>query len=179
MAKGVEDTAFYRYTRLLALNEVGGDPARFGVAVDDFHAANAAAQDRWPDAMTALSTHDTKRSADVRARLALLSESPDAWADVCGRWMAASAGRWPGGDPDRHTQHLLFQTLVGAWPLTVERAAAYLEKATREAKVRTSCEMPPSRAAFSHSIVRSAPSSGSGFRRRSRMPSMPAQISAP
>ncbi len=117
MAKGVEDTAFYRYTRLLALNEVGGDLARFGVAVDDFHAANAAAQDRWPDAMTALSTHDTKRSADVRARLALLSEIPGPWAEACGRWMASSAHHWAGGEPDRHAQHLLFQTLVGAWPL--------------------------------------------------------------
>jgi (1->4)-alpha-D-glucan 1-alpha-D-glucosylmutase len=142
MAKGVEDTAFYRATRLLVLNEVGGDPARFGVPVDAFHEANAGAHERWPTAMTALSTHDTKRSADVRARLALLSEIPDAWADMCGRWMAASARHWPGGDPDRHTQHLLFQTLVGAWPLTVERAAAYLEKATREAKVRTSWTQP-------------------------------------
>jgi len=142
MAKGVEDTAFYRATRLLALNEVGGDPARFGVPVDAFHEANAGAHERWPTTMTALSTHDTKRSADVRARLALLSEIPDAWADVCGRWMVVSAGRWPGGDPDRHTQHLLFQTLVGAWPLTVERAVAYLDKATREAKMRTSWTDP-------------------------------------
>jgi (1->4)-alpha-D-glucan 1-alpha-D-glucosylmutase len=142
MAKGVEDTAFYRATRLLALNEVGGDPARFGVPVDAFHEANAGAHERWPTTMTALSTHDTKRSADVRARLTLLSEIPDAWADMCGLWMAASARHWPGGDPDRHTQHLLFQTLVGAWPLTVERAAAYLEKATREAKVRTSWTEP-------------------------------------
>jgi (1->4)-alpha-D-glucan 1-alpha-D-glucosylmutase len=142
MAKGVEDTAFYRATRLLALNEVGGDPARFGVPVDAFHHANAGAHERWPTTMTALSTHDTKRSADVRARLALLSEVPGAWEDACGRWMAASAADWPGGEADRHTQHLLFQTLVGAWPLTVERAAAYLEKATREAKVRTSWTEP-------------------------------------
>jgi (1->4)-alpha-D-glucan 1-alpha-D-glucosylmutase len=142
MAKGVEDTAFYRFTRFVALNEVGGDLARFGVNADEFHAANAAAQDRWPTTMTALSTHDTKRSADVRARLALLSEIPDAWAEACGRWMDASARHWPGGEPDRHAQHLLFQTLVGAWPLAVDRAVAYMTKATREAKLRTSWLAP-------------------------------------
>jgi (1->4)-alpha-D-glucan 1-alpha-D-glucosylmutase len=138
MAKGVEDTAFYRATRLLALNDVGGDLARFGIPVDAFHEANAQAQARWPTTMTTLSTHDTKRSADVRARLALLSEIPAAWEEACGRWMAGSARHWPGGDPDRHTQHLLFQTLVGAWPLTTERAVRYLDKAIREAKLRTS-----------------------------------------
>ncbi len=142
MAKGVEDTAFYRFTRFVALNEVGGDLARFGVGADEFHAANAAAQDRWPTTMTALSTHDTKRSADVRARLALLSEIPDAWAEACGRWMDASARHWPDGEPDRHAQHLLFQTLVGAWPLGVDRAVAYMTKATREAKLRTSWLAP-------------------------------------
>jgi (1->4)-alpha-D-glucan 1-alpha-D-glucosylmutase len=142
MAKGVEDTAFYRYTRLLALNDVGGDLARFGVGVAGFHAANAAAQDRWPATMTTLSTHDTKRSADVRARLALLSEIPDRWAEACGRWMATSAHHWAGGEPDRHAQHLLFQTLVGAWPLDSDRAVAYLAKATKEAKLRTSWTQP-------------------------------------
>ncbi|HET6950347.1 MAG TPA: malto-oligosyltrehalose synthase [Acidimicrobiales bacterium] len=142
MAKGVEDTALYRHTRLLALNEVGCDPARFGVGVEEFHRANATAQARWPETMTTLSTHDTKRSADVRARLALLAEMPDRWAAACGRWMAASARHWPGGDPDRHAQHLLFQTLVGAWPLPADRAVAYLEKATREAKLRTSWTEP-------------------------------------
>jgi (1->4)-alpha-D-glucan 1-alpha-D-glucosylmutase len=142
MAKGVEDTAFYRATRLVALNEVGGDPARFGVGVAAFHAANAAAHDRWPAGMTALSTHDTKRSADVRARVALLSEIPDRWAEACGRWLAASAHHWAGGEPDRHAQHLLFQTLVGAWPLDADRAVAYLAKATKEAKLRTSWTQP-------------------------------------
>jgi (1->4)-alpha-D-glucan 1-alpha-D-glucosylmutase len=142
MAKGVEDTAFYRFTRLGAQNEVGGSLDRFGVRVDEFHAANARAHDRWPATMTALSTHDTKRSADVRARLALLSEIPGAWAEACGRWMTASARHWPGGDPDRHAQHLLFQTLVGAWPLPGDRAVAYLAKATREAKLRTSWTQP-------------------------------------
>ncbi len=142
MAKGVEDTTFYRYTRLLALNEVGGDPGRFGVSVPEFHAANAAAQDKWPDTMTTLSTHDTKRSADVRARLSLLSEIPHEWASACAHWMSDSAIHWPGGDPDRHTQHLLFQTLVGAWPLSVERATDYLAKATKEAKVHTTWTEP-------------------------------------
>jgi (1->4)-alpha-D-glucan 1-alpha-D-glucosylmutase len=142
MAKGVEDTAFYRYTRLLALNEVGGDLARFGLPVDDFHQANVRGHERWPHTMTALSTHDTKRAADVRARLALLSEVPDAWADACGRWMAKSARHWDGGEPDRHTQHLLFQTLVGAWPLSEERAVAYVAKATKEAKLRTTWTEP-------------------------------------
>jgi len=142
MAKGVEDTAFYRFTRLLALNEVGGDPGVFGVPVAAFHAANARIQERWPGTLTALSTHDTKRSADVRARLALLSEIPAAWADFASRWMTASAPLWPEGAPDRPTQWLLLQTLVGAWPLDAERAVAYMAKATKEAKVRTTWTEP-------------------------------------
>ena len=144
MAKGVEDTAFYRFTRLVAQNEVGGDLVGFGTTVAAWHAANAASQARWPAAMTALSTHDTKRSADVRARLALLSEIPDRWAAACGEWMSASAGWWPGGPlaADRHAQHLLFQTLVGAWPLPADRAAEHLRKATREARLRTSWTSP-------------------------------------
>jgi (1->4)-alpha-D-glucan 1-alpha-D-glucosylmutase len=144
MAKGVEDTAFYRYTRLLTLNEVGGDPGRFGVAVADFHEANRRVQERWPATMTTLSTHDTKRSADVRARLAVLSEVPDAWSAFAGDWLDRSSHLWStsGGDPDRPTQWLLLQTLVGAWPLTPERAAAYLAKATKEAKLRTTWTEP-------------------------------------
>jgi (1->4)-alpha-D-glucan 1-alpha-D-glucosylmutase len=142
MAKGVEDTAFYRFTRLLAQNEVGGDLVRFGVGPDEFHEANLRIQEQWPATMTTLSTHDTKRSADVRARLALLSERPAGWADACGRWMAWTAERWPGGDPDRHAQHLLFQTLVGAWPLPADRAREHLAKATREAKLATSWTEP-------------------------------------
>jgi len=142
MAKGVEDTTFYRYTRLLALNEVGGDPGRFGGSVADFHAANVAAQQSWPETMTSLSTHDTKRAADVRARLCLLSEIPQEWAAACGHWMSDSAAHWPGGDPDRHTQHLLLQTLVGAWPVSVSRATEYLAKATKEAKLHTTWTEP-------------------------------------
>ena len=142
MAKGVEDTTFYRYTRLLSLNEVGGDPGRFGVSVAEFHAANATAHEKWPDSMTTLSTHDTKRSADVRARLSLLSEIPQDWAAACAHWMSDSAVHWPGGDPDRHTQHLLLQASVGAWPLSVERATDYLAKATKEAKLHTTWTEP-------------------------------------
>jgi (1->4)-alpha-D-glucan 1-alpha-D-glucosylmutase len=142
MAKGVEDTAFYRYTRLLALNEVGGDPGRFGLPLDEFHDVNAQVQARWPETMTTLSTHDTKRSADVRARLSLLSEVPGAWASACARWMEASSKLWPGGEPDRPTQYLLFQTLVGAWPIDAERAVAFMAKATKEAKVRTTWTEP-------------------------------------
>ncbi len=101
MAKGVEDTAFYRFTRLLALNEVGGDPGRFGLPLDEFHDVNVQVQATWPATMTALSTHDTKRSADVRARLALLSEVPGVWAGACERWMEASAKLWPGSTARR------------------------------------------------------------------------------
>ncbi|MDQ4037533.1 MAG: malto-oligosyltrehalose synthase, partial [Actinomycetota bacterium] len=142
MAKGVEDTTFYRYTRLLALNEVGGDPGRFGVSVAEFHFANAAAQQSWPETMTTLSTHDTKRSADVRARLCLLSEIPREWAAACAHWMSDSAVYWTGGKPDRHTQHLFLQTLLGAWPLSTDRAMQYLAKATKEAKLHTTWTEP-------------------------------------
>jgi len=143
MAKGVEDTAFYRWTRFLALNEVGGNPARFGVDVTDFHAHNAEQQREWPVGMTALSTHDTKRGEDVRARLAVLSELPAEWsAAVRGWWAAAAPYRSPAGWPDTATEYLFWQTLVGAWPLDVERASAYAEKAAREAKRHTSWTDP-------------------------------------
>lgn len=132
MAKGVEDTAFYRYLRLAALCEVGGDPSRFGVPVDEFHAACQAQQQQWPLSMTTLSTHDTKRSEDVRARLVLLSEVPEEWGQAAARWDTAHP------DLDPPTRYLIWQTLVGAWPLSAERATAYVEKATREAKAHTS-----------------------------------------
>jgi (1->4)-alpha-D-glucan 1-alpha-D-glucosylmutase len=132
MAKGVEDTAFYRYHRLVALNEVGCSPRRFGGEVAEFHRAAAARAARAPEGMTALSTHDTKRSEDVRARLSVLSEVPEEWDAAVRRWTALTA------PPDPHLAYLLFQTFVGAWPLDVERAAAYALKAAREAKLRTS-----------------------------------------
>lgn len=143
MAKSVEDTAFYRGTRLLSLNEVGGDPSVFGTTLADFHRHWQEAHERWPAAMISSSTHDTKRSEDVRARLALLSEEPErAAAALAGLSALAERHRTPqpGGEtfPDRGTEWLLLQTLVGAHPLSLERALAYAEKATREAKVMTS-----------------------------------------
>ena len=138
MAKGVEDTAFYRYLRLAALNEVGGDPGRFGVAVGEFHEACMVAQRDWPLAQTTLSTHDTKRSEDVRARLVLLSQCPTEWGEAVVRWSALGARHRSPAGPDRATELLVWQTLLGAWPISADRAAAYVEKATREAKARTS-----------------------------------------
>ena len=138
MAKGVEDTAFYRYHRLVCLNEVGGDPGEFGVSVDEFHTANAATLAAHPGAMLASSTHDNKRSEDVRARLALLTHVPERWAAAVRRWSALNRRHWLGERPDRNTEYLLYQTLVGAWPLSEERALEYMEKAVREAKRRTS-----------------------------------------
>ena len=132
MAKGVEDTAFYRYNRLVALNEVGGDPDRFGVSPAEFHDRNAGRVASWPRTMTTLSTHDTKRSEDVRARLAVLAEIPDEWAPRFRRWAAAHPL------PDRSLDLLAWQNLVGAWPISAERLAAYLGKASREAKLVTS-----------------------------------------
>jgi (1->4)-alpha-D-glucan 1-alpha-D-glucosylmutase len=141
-AKGVEDTAMYRYHRLVALNEVGGDPDRFGVSQEAFHLACARAAARWPAGMLALSTHDTKRSEDVRARLAVLSEIPEVWADAVDRWSALNERHRTGGEPDRNAEYLLYQTLVGAWPIGRERLLPYLEKAVREAKAYTSWLAP-------------------------------------
>jgi (1->4)-alpha-D-glucan 1-alpha-D-glucosylmutase len=136
MAKGVEDTAFYRWSRFVALNEVGGDPSRFGLAPGAFHAACGARLARWPGAMTALSTHDTKRGEDVRARLAVLAELPDEWAAAVGRWSAAAPV------PDPATTHLLWQTVAGTWPIERHRLRAYLTKAAREASTHTSWADP-------------------------------------
>ncbi len=138
MAKGVEDTAFYRYARLLSLNEVGADPALFGRSVDAFHARCVEARQRRPLAMLTTSTHDTKRSEDVRARISLLSEMPGAWAEAVGRWRAMNERHRRDGEPDRNIEYLVYQTLVGAWPIEPERMLAYVTKAAREAKARTS-----------------------------------------
>ncbi|MGH9039715.1 MAG: malto-oligosyltrehalose synthase [Acidimicrobiia bacterium] len=137
MAKGVEDTAFYTWTRLTPLNEVGGDPGHFGVSLDEFHRENERIQETWPATMLCTSTHDTKRSEDVRARLALLSEDPSGFVDAVAAWSAHNRRHRTGDLPDRNVEWLLYQTLVGAWPLPVDRAVAYIEKAAKEAKENT------------------------------------------
>jgi (1->4)-alpha-D-glucan 1-alpha-D-glucosylmutase len=142
-AKGEEDTAFYRYTRFVALNEVGGDPGRWALAPATFHERMARRAREHPATMNALSTHDTKRSEDVRARLLVLSELPDRWAGAVTTWRRRNAVHWPDAvPPDPAAELLLYQTLVGAWPLSRERAVAYMEKASREAKSRTSWTEP-------------------------------------
>jgi (1->4)-alpha-D-glucan 1-alpha-D-glucosylmutase len=142
MAKGVEDTAFYRYLRLLALNDVGGDPSRFSLPVERFHAANLERAARFPSNLLATQTHDTKRSGDVRARLGALAGMPERWAQLVRRWLASSRALTSGGAPDRVEQYLIFQTLAAAWPIEPERLEAYMEKALREAKRNTSWVEP-------------------------------------
>ena len=151
-AKGLEDTAFYRYNRLLSLNEVGGQPQRFGLSTAAFHARNQKRQKVWPFAMTATATHDHKRGEDVRARLNVLAEIPDEWRKAIRRWsMLNRSKRTPIQEefaPDRNDEYLFYQTLVGMWPAgpadevsleTVKtRLTDYMLKATKEAKVRTS-----------------------------------------
>ncbi len=138
MAKGVEDTAFYNFNRLASLNEVGGDPGRFGVSPDEFHQAARQIQERWPLTMLSTSTHDTKRSEDVRARIDVLSEVPEAWKAAVTRWGRRNQRYRVGEWPDHNTEYLLYQTLVGAWPVSEERILQYMEKAVREAKRYTS-----------------------------------------
>ena len=141
MAKGVEDTAFYSFNRFVALNEVGGDPGRWSDDVDTFHRAMAGA---WPQSMLASTTHDTKRSEDVRARLLVLAEVPDRFASAVERWRRTNERYWS-VEPDRNIEWLLYQTLIGAHPLPIERAHPYIEKAMREAKVHTSWIAPDER----------------------------------
>jgi (1->4)-alpha-D-glucan 1-alpha-D-glucosylmutase len=129
MAKGVEDTALYRWVRLVALNEVGGDPDRFSLPVEEFHCANLKRAERFPRHLLTTQTHDTKRSGDVRARIGALAGMADDWAEHVRRWRALD---------DPNEDYLLWQTLVGAWPIERDRLEAYMEKALREAKVNTS-----------------------------------------
>ncbi len=136
MAKGVEDTAFYCYNRLTALNEVGGNPACSGFTPEDFHNYNSTIQRTFPYTMLTLSTHDTKRADDVRARLSVLSEIPDQFAAKAAHWHEITAA-YREDAVDAGTEWFLFQTLVGAWPITIERLKDYMQKAMREAKVRT------------------------------------------
>ena len=138
VAKGVEDTAFYRFARLLALCDVGGDPGRFGIGADRFHAAAAERARRFPDAMLTTMTHDTKRSADVRARIAALTWVPELWEERVRHWLALSEPLRAGGAPDDVERYFLFQTLAGAWPIELDRVQRYMEKALREAKRNTS-----------------------------------------
>lgn len=136
MAKGIEDTAFYRWLRLTGANEVGGHPDRLTLEPADFHAWCARQQEQWPLSMTALTTHDTKRSEDVRARLATLAEDPHGWRS----WVASArelGARHRGERIDPETDYLIWQTLVGAWPIDAARLTDYLLKAVREAKVHT------------------------------------------
>jgi (1->4)-alpha-D-glucan 1-alpha-D-glucosylmutase len=152
MAKGVEDTAFYVYNRLVSLNEVGGSPDRFGIPLDTFHGQNLERLKNWPFALIASSTHDTKRSEDVRARISVLSEIPGEWsrhiilwAKVNGKKKVLVNNRQV---PDRNEEYLLYQTLAGTWPLTEltdgeyeaykRRIKEYMGKAVKEAKVNTS-----------------------------------------
>jgi (1->4)-alpha-D-glucan 1-alpha-D-glucosylmutase len=129
MAKGVEDTAFYRWFRLTALNEVGGNPDRFSLSVDEFHRGNLEREARFPNQLLATQTHDTKRSGDVRARIVALAAMADEWAPAVRGWRRLE---------DPQEDYLLWQTLVGAWPLERERLQAFMQKALREAKRNTS-----------------------------------------
>ena len=156
MAKGVEDTVFYVYNRLLSLNEVGAGPLQFGIDLDQFHAFNQHRVSCWPHAMNASATHDTKRGEDVRARLNVLSEMPTEWECCIQEWhdinreRKVSAGEWEA--PGKDDEYLLYQTLLGAYPfdlaeypIFIERVKAYLIKAVREAKVHTNWLEPDRR----------------------------------
>src|SRR5262249_11540082 len=147
MAKGLEDTVCYTYNRFIASNEVGSSPSVFGVSLDEFHHANALRSRRWPASMLSSSTHDTKRSEDVRARLDVLSEMPKQWSQQVMRWKRTNQPKKIQLDdgrivPDANEEYFLYQTLVGTWPsgtaepdpAYVERISAYMEKALHEAK---------------------------------------------
>lgn len=142
MAKGVEDTAAFRYNRLVSLNEVGGDPGTFGRTIESFHEWCAHIAMTRPRTMLTLATHDTKRSGDVRARLNVLSEIPDEWQAAVRRWSEHNDRHRPQGYTDRNLEYLAYQTLVGAWPIHSDRLKGYLNKAAREAKVHTSWLSP-------------------------------------
>ena len=137
MAKGVEDTTFYCLNYFASLNEVGGDPGRFGVSVETFHEFCRRQQERGGYSMLCSSTHDTKRSEDVRARLNVLSEIPGEWVQTVSRWSKMNEKHRKNHFPDRNAEYLLYQTLAGAWPISLERILAYMEKASCEAKQHT------------------------------------------
>jgi len=142
MAKGVEDTTFYCFDRLLSCNEVGAQASLIGISSDKFHEYCHYLSEHWPRNMLATSTHDNKRSEDVRTRISLLSEIPDRWAAALHQWSTMNEGAWNNRTPDRHAEYLLYQTLVGAWPINAARSWQYMLKACREAKMRTSWQEP-------------------------------------
>ncbi len=142
MAKGVEDTAFYCFNRLICLNEVGGNPGKFGTSPDAFHAFCLRLQSAWPQTMLASATHDTKRGEDTRLRIGLLSEIPECWIDAVRRWSRMNARFRCSGFPDRNTEYFLYQTLAGAWPIGCDRLMHVMLKAAKEAKVYTSWTDP-------------------------------------
>ena len=159
MAKGLEDTAFYRYNRFIALNEVGGEPQRFGLSPKAFHAANLERARRWPAAMLATASHDTKRGEDTRARLAVLADLPQDWGREAAAWCDALDARWEateaGPAPDANDQYMLLQLLVGSWPPHLldhpdreglqaygQRLEAVIEKSVREAKLHSNWAAP-------------------------------------
>ena len=142
MAKGVEDTAFYCFNRLISLNEVGGNPGEFGTSPDAFHAFCLRLQSAWPQTMLASATHDTKRGEDTRLRIGLLSEIPECWIDAVRRWSRMNARFRCSGFPDRNTEYFLYQTLAGAWPIGCDRLMHVMLKAAKEAKVYTSWTDP-------------------------------------
>ncbi|MFY9398307.1 MAG: malto-oligosyltrehalose synthase, partial [Desulfomonilia bacterium] len=138
MAKGAEDTAFYVYNRFIAFNEVGGHPGSFGIDIETFHRAMLERSRSHPFTMLATSTHDTKRSEDVRARLAVLSEIPEQWREAVLRFSELAERHRTGDLPDRNTEYFLYQTIAGAWPIGPDRLLPYLQKAAREARTYTS-----------------------------------------
>lgn len=142
MAKGVEDTAFYLFDRLLSCNEVGSHASQIGISPDKFHEYCHYLSERWPNTMLATSTHDNKRSEDVRTRISVLSEIPERWAEALHQWSQLNAAAWQNRVPDRHAEYLLYQTLVGAWPLSRDRCWQYMLKACREAGISTSWHEP-------------------------------------
>lgn len=141
-AKGIEDTTFYCYDRLVACNEVGAQASLLGISSDSFHQFCHHLGEHWPNTLLTTSTHDTKRSEDVRARICLLTEDTERWRAALQEWTTLNAPAWQGREPDRHLEYLFYQTLVGAWPLPQDRAWAYLLKAAREAKISTSWHNP-------------------------------------
>jgi (1->4)-alpha-D-glucan 1-alpha-D-glucosylmutase len=142
MAKGVEDTTFYCFDRLVSCNEVGAQASLVGISADKFHEFCHNLSERWPNNMLATSTHDNKRSEDVRTRISVISEIPDRWSEALHAWSQLTAPAWKNRTPDRHAEYLLYQTLIGAWPITQERTWQYMLKACREAKIRTSWHEP-------------------------------------